>query len=636
MELPAQGPTDLGAVKLAQSIRAVESNGNFAAKGKSGEYGAYQFMPETWKAWAGKYLGDSNADITNPENQNKVAYAKIKDLKDQGYTPEQVASIWNSGKPDYAGNVGVNSKGVAFDTPKYVASVIDKFQQLKQGQQNGPTLPNPSQVQAPEQKSVGGFIGNIFNSASGVVGGLANALFHPIQTLQGLGSIAAGGAEKLIPGQQADEQSFNNLVDFFKQRYGGVENIKNTIYKDPVGFALDLSTALGAGGAALGVAGKVGKIDSLTRAAGIAGKAAELTNPLEYAGKAASSIAGAGKNVALTSAGMATGKGGNVFRIAEDVGQQGGAAKTAFNLAAAGKDSPEAILAAAEKQYTSLEQAASAEYKAKLAGIKTAEHSLTSESVAPIRQAFDQKLSDLNVVRDAAGNLDFRGSILDGDASAMRRVQQLDEKIAYAEKNPNPVILDNLKRFASDAWKPGKDPLNVITQPIKNTTRNVLNDNVPAYQEMTSKYHEAADTLDEIRGALGIGGRAGQETLMNKIMSSLNENRQNRAAALGKLGGNNFLKERIAGYQLSNLVPGGLAKYAAELGFGGALALTHNPVALLGAIGASPKIMGKFAKSLGITEGAATRIANGVSKITGLKPGEVALILSQSGRLANQ
>ncbi len=136
---PQQETLDQDVINLAKAIRAKESGGNFNARGASGEYGAYQYMPDTWKGGAQKYLGDANAQLT-PENQNKVAYSQIKEWKDQGYNPGQIASMWNSGKPDPTGNVGVNSKGVAYDTPAYVNGVYNEYQKVKQSQ------PQPQQV----------------------------------------------------------------------------------------------------------------------------------------------------------------------------------------------------------------------------------------------------------------------------------------------------------------------------------------------------------------------------------------------------------------------------------------------------------------------------------------------------------
>jgi hypothetical protein len=106
---------------IANAIKQVESGGNYSAKGASGENGAYQFMPATWKSWAKEFLGDANAPMSQA-NQDKVANAKIQSLLDQGYNAQQVALIWNGGTPTV--KKGVNSKGVAYDSGAYASKVL--------------------------------------------------------------------------------------------------------------------------------------------------------------------------------------------------------------------------------------------------------------------------------------------------------------------------------------------------------------------------------------------------------------------------------------------------------------------------------------------------------------------------------
>lgn len=109
------------ASKIANAIKTVESQGNYNAKGKSGEVGAYQFMPSTWKQWAKEFLGDANAQPT-PQNQDAVAQAKIESLLRQGKTPEEIALIWNAGTA--VRRSGVNKYGVKYDSGAYADKVI--------------------------------------------------------------------------------------------------------------------------------------------------------------------------------------------------------------------------------------------------------------------------------------------------------------------------------------------------------------------------------------------------------------------------------------------------------------------------------------------------------------------------------
>jgi hypothetical protein len=133
---------DPQALNLAKAIRRAEtgtSTDPYNAKGASGEFGAYQFMPETWKQWSGQYLQNPNAEMSI-ENQNKVAYSRIKELKDQGLNPAQIASMWNSGKAEAykEGLKGTNKQGVNYDVPEYVKKVSQHYNELKNGGQAAP------------------------------------------------------------------------------------------------------------------------------------------------------------------------------------------------------------------------------------------------------------------------------------------------------------------------------------------------------------------------------------------------------------------------------------------------------------------------------------------------------------------
>ena len=117
-------------MRLVKSIRSVESGGNYEARGASGEVGAFQFMPSTWKLWSKEFLGIEDAEMTK-ENQNKVAYLKIKSLADRGFTPTQSAAAWNGGEGVIADNkwktmIGTNKQGVSYNIPKYVNSVMSR------------------------------------------------------------------------------------------------------------------------------------------------------------------------------------------------------------------------------------------------------------------------------------------------------------------------------------------------------------------------------------------------------------------------------------------------------------------------------------------------------------------------------
>lgn len=177
---------DPQAINLAKAIRQTESGGDFNAKGASGESGAYQWMPDTWKAHAGTVLGNPNAEMS-PSNQNAVAYATIKGWKDKGLNPAQIAAKWNSGSEvGWENKRGVNSAGVAYDVPKYVASVTGAYQKVKAGSGVGVDPNNPSstgyQPPVPPEPEKEPF--SFSKMAKEIVSPVATMIARPFQAVQ--------------------------------------------------------------------------------------------------------------------------------------------------------------------------------------------------------------------------------------------------------------------------------------------------------------------------------------------------------------------------------------------------------------------------------------------------------------------
>lgn len=86
--------------RFMAALGAVESNGRYdALNGTSGALGKYQIMPANWRAWAGKYLGDSSAAPT-PENQEHLTRHKVTALYNWLGDWASVAHWWLTGDGD--------------------------------------------------------------------------------------------------------------------------------------------------------------------------------------------------------------------------------------------------------------------------------------------------------------------------------------------------------------------------------------------------------------------------------------------------------------------------------------------------------------------------------------------------------
>lgn len=272
-----QTQLDQDAVNLSKAIRQVESGGNFTAKGKSGEYGAYQYTEPTWNAYAKKHGVAAKLSDATPEQQNEVTYKQIKEWKDKGYNPGQIASMWNSGKPDaYLDSTytGTNKSGVKFDVPAYAKSVATAYHTIKGGGSPGMDPLNPSASITPTPDK--GFMGNVGDALSNRLGqagtAITNTLSGKINPLSGvLQTVGAGAGAvgdvlgeglKLIPGVKQAESALGQ----------GIGKLANTSVGQKVvsgvqGFSEahpELSADIGAVGNIAGLVGggvgaKVGK-----------------------------------------------------------------------------------------------------------------------------------------------------------------------------------------------------------------------------------------------------------------------------------------------------------------------------------------------------------------------------------------
>ncbi len=262
---------DQDVINLAKAIRTKES-GNRAvlpAEGsKLGGASRYQYTHDTWKATAGKYLGDQNAPLSL-QNENKATYLKIKDWKDKGYNPAQIASMWNAGerRPDaYKQNwKGTNKYGVSYDTPKYVAGVYNEYQKIKGSNPQSRQSRQPAQPVMPtvaEQRQTlqaqGQPVARNPERVEPTLGGkiARDVLKTPARLLENIKAIP-----KLIQGQSYEDATSSESKYFGGTIQGvgtkrGQTNLQNfgSQLKDTAGASLEMASYIPVAGAVSGTA----------------------------------------------------------------------------------------------------------------------------------------------------------------------------------------------------------------------------------------------------------------------------------------------------------------------------------------------------------------------------------------------
>jgi len=635
-------------VNLAKAIRQVESN-NTSTAGKSGEQGRYQWMPDTWKAVAGQYLGDPNAPITL-ENENKAAYSRIKAWKDQGYNPGQIASMWNSGKPDpNATGSGVNASGAAYDVPKYVKDVYDAYNTFK-GQSDTPAAPSAPPTD-PRQGGNGGFMQNVFGNGQGnwfegllqsTIGskGIGGLIARPISSAMTAGAETPVAQSKdqlaqttaallkkiktLAPNDPQRASLMQTVQENQKAMGMSDEEMKNLeanveTQEQNLGIAANTAATLSTGAAAPATAGlKILQGAGIGAESGFGNAAANNASAKDVAestalgatiGAAIPAVTSLLGTIVKNGVGALSGTGSKVIQQAIDNPGEVSDAISAYaknpegkmDLVSRAKDAIGKFLQGRNEAYGSAldGMTAKAGFQGKQAVVDSFE-----ENIAKFGGKISQK-------EGSVGDLVFTDSPLSKADQA--NLQEAWQKINEWQ-NTSVKGLDGLRQaignLMDDFKFAGNSRANVVLGNVKGDLTSALSDATDgAYKDMLSKYGQQTQVSKNLLKELSLAGSAKPSTQLNQIMKLFNKDPQVMDAlvqVMGKDGAQAFQND-IAGAILSSWTPIGslsnLFRTVGEVGAGVEAVASGNPwlgaatVASLGA--SSPRIAGNVATAFG-------------------------------------
>ena len=138
---------------------------------------------------------------------------------------------------------------------------------------------HPYDIERSPMHNLNEMLGNIIPSTGQLAMDTTGAFMHPVETLQSLRQVINGMANKTGLWEGYDESSADAFLQYYADRYGGIENIGRTLRGDPAGFVADLagfgSMLPGKAGSALRAIDPINKITNLgIKAAQKTGKAA--------------------------------------------------------------------------------------------------------------------------------------------------------------------------------------------------------------------------------------------------------------------------------------------------------------------------------------------------------------------------
>lgn len=342
--------------------------------------------------------------------------------------------------------------------------------------------------------------GNIIPSGTAMLGGMYEAITSPVETAKGLGLAAYGGArnvaEAALPtaafdviksvenpeiAQQA-VQVANAIGGIYKDRYGSVNQLLDTIRTDPVGAAADLSIVLSGGAAAT---------TKLPVVSGALRTAARVADPIaEAAGRAIGGTArlgAAGINRLTTSAEtrflneLAAGRGQELAQAAREAPRYPGVMPT---FAEATTEVPVPRVQAfgreaAEKQDVAAEVGRRAKQTKILEDLKTI--SKTPEERAALERARDAK------AKEDYGKAFAQTVVEDKTLRSLFATPSMQKAVAEASK----IAAEQKVPFAIGKTKPQQIRVDPATGKIKVTPATTAKYNV-------QNLHIVKQALDDI------------------------------------------------------------------------------------------------------------------------------------------
>lgn len=438
---------------------------------------------------------------------------------------------------------------------------------------------------------------------------------HPVDTAKAIGSLAT------------DPNSRKAFVDFYVERYGGIDNLKRTIATDPVGFLGDLSTALTFGGAAL--ARGPAQVGAVGRAAQTAGK---WTDPGYLAARGAQET---GRTVFPAAAGTITGTGRAPFDQAIDAGYRGNQQQRDVFT-----DNMRGNVPRAEAVHRAQQT---------VRDIRSDRNSAYEQQMGLLRQ--DTRQLDIQPVLDEwqtlQASMRTRAGVETVNETTMNKLREVSDAIVKTINAGDTSIeaLDGLKKRIGEIYpdNPKQNQLQRAVGRMQDVLRDTISHQAPQYRQILEQYATDSRLLDELEGTLSLGTDASVDQALRKLQSIMRDGADANYGQRTVLGneldarGANVLPA-MAGQSLNTWGPRGLARLGPVFGgsaggAGGLLAGLATAVATGAA--QAPRVWGEATYAGARTARGIRDLANAV----GLTPGGArAMELGgfQAGRAANE
>ena len=334
------------------------------------------------------------------------------------------------------------------------------------------------------------------------------------------------------------------------------------------------------------------------------------------------------------SLGVSTGAGYGAIKELFNASAKGGQVKKTAIEALRGQIAPEQIVNEAKGALDQIKQSRTSAYTTSLAQLKENKQSF---DISPVIKSVKDNLNKFGVHIGQDGVLDFSRSPIRFDSTAQKDITDVVEtmKSFGSQAEDRTVIgLDSLKRAFSDKFSPSSSVRSFVTD-VSSSVRDVLKQ-VPGYDDMATNYAEKTKTINAIQKDLSLGNKVGIDSAFKKLTTVLRTNNEERKVLVEELnaisGGK--LVPMIAGQQMSELLPRGIARQIEGFGALGSVVAGFGLPLLKLALVASPRVVGEVVNALGIGKRATTYLLDTLGVKGLVSPGDA--ILNKAKTLPNK
>jgi hypothetical protein len=458
---------------------------------------------------------------------------------------------------------------------------------------------------------ISGAVQNFPSSMGNLIKSIYDAVTNPLATAKSVLDVGAGALQNTLPDRfvqfvgedKASRDVARSMGQFFADRYGTGEKLKQTIATDPAGVLADLSTLISGGAGATRVAADVatiatkGRVTAPLQAAEALSKTATFVDPLAATLRGGGAVLSGTGRLGSEVLGITTGAGREPIAQAFRAGREGGETAEVFRQNLRRQTDITEVVTEARNALQDLRTNRQANYRSGMVNISKDKTILDFTGID-------------SAISTAEGRTKFKGQVKNQEAfDALQNVRtKVDE---WKKLNPadyhTPEGLDALKQTIGaelEKLDPKTNAYNTVNDVYK-AIRSEIVKQAPVYSNVMSAYSKASDQILELEKAFNLKDKTSIDTTLRKLLTTMRDNvnanfgqRLNLVQELDKTGKGKIVPA-LAGISLSQITPRGLQRMS-TLPTAGAIGYFVDPFAAGGSLlASSPRAVGELAYGAG-------------------------------------